>query len=272
MQPLPDYHMHTPRCNHAEGSVADYAQAAITAGLDEIGFSDHSPMPELFDDNWRMRMEELDSYIDEVVTAQQTFAGQLTIRLGLEADWRPGCESFVRQLAADYPWDYLIGSVHYLDNWAFDDPDQRSHWDEVGVESVYLDYYAQLAASATCGLFDILGHPDLAKKFGHRPAAHAQPQVEAAEAAMLDAVAASGTALEISSAGLRKPVGEIYPHPRIVAAAAARNIPFAYGSDAHQPADVGYAQQACRQLLIQSNIHHICQFNQRQRQCLPITP
>ncbi|MDQ6950322.1 MAG: histidinol-phosphatase HisJ family protein [Mariprofundales bacterium] len=270
MTPLPDYHMHTPRCNHAEGRVADYARAAITAGLSEIGISDHSPMPTPFDDDWRMRHDELDGYVAEVMAAQIEFADTLTIRLGLEVDWRPGCEAFVHELAAAYPWDYLIGSVHYLDSWAFDDPDQRQHWDEVGIEQVYIDYYAQVAASAASGLFDTLGHPDLAKKFGHRPSASEMPRIIEAEEAMLMAVQRAGVALEISAAGLRKPVAEIYPHPRIIERAAARSIPFSYGSDAHQPQHVGHAQPACRNLLLQCGIHQISHFTQRQRTLHPL--
>jgi len=270
MAMMPDYHMHTPRCNHAEGRVADYALAALTAGLREIGISDHSPMPDPFDDNWRMRSAELADYVAEVEAAQHRFAGEITIRLGLEVDWRPGCEPFVRELAAAYPWDYLIGSVHYLKDWAFDDPDQRQHWDTAGVGQVYCDYFAQVAASAASGLFDTLGHPDLAKKFGHRPTDAEMPAVIAAENAMLDAVAHAGVALEISSAGLRKPVAEIYPHPRIIAGAAARGIPFSYGSDAHQPQAVGHAENGCRELLTAHGITRISQFQQRTRTQIPI--
>ncbi len=257
--------MHTPRCNHAEGRVAEYAEAAIAAGLSEIGISDHSPMPPAMDDNWRMRMDELDDYVAEVLAARDQFAGHLTIRLGLEVDWRPGCEPFVRQLSAQYPWDYLIGSVHYLGNWAFDDPDERDRWDEVGIGATYCQYFAAVADSAASGLFDIIGHPDLAKKFGHRPSKSEQEAVVAAETAMLDAVARAGVALEISSAGLRKPCAEIYPTSRIIKGAAERGIPFSYGSDAHAPNLVGYAQEACRGLLRQHGITAISQFVQRRR-------
>ncbi len=266
----PDYHMHTPRCNHAEGSVADYARAALAAGLKEIGISDHSPMPPQFDDNWRMRQHELDDYVAEVLAARDRFADRLTIRLGLEVDWRPGCEPFVEELAARYPWDYLIGSVHYLGDWAFDDPDARSRWDEVGIGTTFCEYFAQVAASARSGLFDIIGHPDLAKKFGHQPEAEQCAAVQAAESAMLDAVAEAGIALEISSAGLRKPCAEIYPAPRIIAGAAKRGIPFSYGSDAHEPASVGHAWRQCTALLRQHDIHTISRFSARRRALIPL--
>ncbi|RMH50069.1 MAG: histidinol-phosphatase HisJ family protein [Zetaproteobacteria bacterium] len=262
--------MHTPRCNHAEGRVADYARAAIDAGLREIGISDHSPMPPPFDDDWRMRMEQLEEYVAEVLAARDRFAGRLTIRLGLEVDWRPGCEPFVAELAGRHPWDYLIGSVHYLGDWAFDDPDRRDRWDSVGVGATFCSYFDAVAASAASGLFDIIGHPDLAKKFGHRPAPEEDAAVARAEEAMLDAVARAGVALEISSAGLRKPCGAIYPSPRIVAAAAARGIPFSYGSDAHAPGDVGFAMDGCRALLARHGVTRICTFHRRRRALRPL--
>jgi len=271
MTPLfPDYHMHTPRCNHAEGRVIDYARVAMMAGIREIGISDHSPMPDPWDDNWRMRYDELDHYVAEVLAVRDQCAGKLTIRLGLEVDWRPGCEAFVRELSTQYPWDYLIGSVHYLGNWAFDDPDERARWDQVGIGTTYCQYFAQVAASAQSGLFDIIGHPDLAKKFSHHPAEAEKQGVYDAEIDMLDAVAQSGVALEISSAGLRKPCAEIYPTPRIIAAASERNIPFSYGSDAHTPDLVGYAQSECKQLLRDNRVTTISQFNRRQRQNIPL--
>ncbi|MDQ6963413.1 MAG: histidinol-phosphatase HisJ family protein [Mariprofundales bacterium] len=262
---MADCHMHTPRCNHAEGSVVDYARAAVAAGLDEIGISDHSPMPAEWDDGWRMRADELDGYVAEVLAIRDQFSDRLTVRLGLEVDWRPGCEEYVRQLSERYPWDYLIGSVHYLGDWAFDDPDERGRWSVVGVGATYCQYFEQVAASASSGLFDIIGHPDLAKKFAHRPAEDEVEEVLAAESSMLDAVAAAGVALEVSSAGLRKPCAEIYPASRIVAAAAQRDIPFSYGSDAHAPDLVGYGLQECRQLLVDCGVGAISSFCQRQR-------
>ncbi|MDX8414233.1 MAG: histidinol-phosphatase HisJ family protein [Mariprofundales bacterium] len=263
-QLFPDYHMHTPRCNHAEGCVADYARMAVAAGMQEIGISDHSPMPAPWDDNWRMRSEELDGYVAEVLAVRDQYAGILTIRLGLEVDWRPGCASYVRELSEQYPWDYLIGSVHYLGDWAFDDPDERARWDEVGVGTTFCQYFAQVAASAQSGLFDIIGHPDLAKKFGHQPSSDAHDVVLAAENSMLDAVAQAGVALEVSSAGLRKPCAEIYPSSRIITGAAQRNIPISYGSDAHAPDLVGYGQKQCLQQLWECGVRVISQFDQRE--------
>ena len=265
--PVPDYHMHTPRCHHAEGRVADYARAAVRAGLNEIGMSDHSPMPEGFTDDWRMAMSELDDYIAEVRAARDAFEGRLVIRLGLEADFRPGSEAAVAEMIRAHDWDYVIGSVHYIEGWDFDNPDKLREWDGRNIEDAWCDYFELVAASARTGLFDIIGHPDLIKKFGHR-APEDSRRVNAAMEAMLQAVREAGCALEISSAGLRKPVGEIYPHPRMIRRAAELGIPFAFGSDAHKPADVGHAMDACLSLLEECGVHEVCAFERRERRML----
>lgn len=270
--PVPDYHIHTPRCNHAIGTVAEYAEAALMLGLSEIGISDHSPMPDGFDE-WRMQRSELDGYLKEVDAAKNTFAGRLNIKVGLEADFHPGTEAYVGEMLASHAWDYVIGSVHYLgsetDKWGFDNPDDMSRWQTCDVEDAYCDYFERVAASARSGMFDIIGHPDLIKKFGHRPPLESSRVLEA-EIAMLEAVKAAGVALEISSAGLRKPVEEVYPHGRIIAAAVEMKIPFAYGSDAHAPGEVGHAMDQCLSMLEMCGINEIASFSNRERSMLPI--
>jgi len=268
-KPVPDYHMHTPRCNHATGSVIEYAQAAVDAGLTEIGMSDHSPMPGGFDKAWRMDRSELDNYLQEVEQARDTFSDRLTIRVGLEADFHPGTESYVEEMIAAYNWDYVIGSVHYIGDWGFDNPDCIHIWDTWRIEEAYVAYFDLVADSAATGMFDIIGHPDLIKKFGHRASADSL-DVQQAEAAMLQAVLQSGAALEISSAGLRKPVAEIYPHRRIISRAAELGIPFAFGSDAHAPVEVGHGMTQCLTELTSLGVDQVATFRQRQRKMVAI--
>ncbi|MDQ6978216.1 MAG: histidinol-phosphatase HisJ family protein, partial [Ghiorsea sp.] len=226
---VPDYHMHTPRCNHAKGTIVEYAQAAVDVGLSEIGMSDHSPMPNGFDKAWRMDESELDSFLAELEAAQQQFHGQLVIKAALEVDYYQGAEDYIQFLADYYDWDYLMGSVHFIGDWGFDNPDEVFRFETCDIEQAYCDYFKQVELSAACGLFDIIGHPDLIKKFGYRAPQDSEAVFEA-ENAMLQAAKKADVALEISSAGLRKPVKEIYPHPSIVQRACALDIPFAYGS------------------------------------------
>jgi len=159
--------------------------------------------------------------------------------------------------------------VHYIGDWAFDNPDEEYRWQEQSIEDAYCDYFELVARSAATAMFDVIGHPDLIKKFGQRAPA-SSIRVKAAEMDMLEAVKASGAVLEISSAGLRKPVKEIYPHSRIVKQAAAIGIDFTFGSDAHAPNEVGYGMDDCLDLLQSYGVQEAVGFNQRQRHMLPI--
>ena len=230
---LHDSHLHTPLCQHATGTPREYAESALDAGLAGLCFTDHIPMPRWYDAPWRMRLEQLPEYIETVQAVQQEFAGRLDVRLGLEADFHPGTERFVEQVLGLHDWDYVIGSIHYLGAWGFDNPEYADEYERRDLGQLYRDYYALAAAAAQSGLFDSIGHLDLPKKFGHR---------DPTEAALpaLDAIAAAGLALDFNTAGWRKPVAEAYPAPEIVRAAAARGIPFVLGSDAHKPEEVGY--------------------------------
>src|ERR1039458_1161484 len=164
-----DYHMHTPLCRHASGEPVDYARRAVELGLTEIGFSDHSPMRRDDFDNWRMRADQLDEYVAKVRLAQKTFP-QLTIRLALEVDYLPGHEDWIRQLAARHPWDYFIGSVHYVsESWDIDNPAEIAKWKGREPMEVWTAYFERLTLAAESGLFQIIGHADLPKKFGIRP-------------------------------------------------------------------------------------------------------
>ncbi len=268
--PVPDYHMHTPRCNHATGSVRDYADAAIACGLKEIGMSDHSPMPGGFDKAWRMDRSELNAYLNEIEQTRDALSDQLTVRVGLEADFHPGTEAYVEAMIAAHNWDYVIGSVHYIGDWGFDNPDCIHLWDDWKNDDAYCAYFELVMQSAQSGLFDIIGHPDLIKKFGHRADEHSS-RIKSSEESMLQAVLKSGAALEISSAGLRKPVGEIYPHNRIVQRAAELGIPFAFGSDAHSPVEVGYGMDTCLNILESFGVKEIASFKQRNMTMLALT-
>ena len=121
--------MHTPLCGHATGAPREYAQAALDAGLAGICFTDHMPMPAWYDAPWRMRRDQLAQYVADVQDAQAEFAGRLEVRLGLEADFHPGTERYVEEVLGAHPWDYVIGSVHYIGAWGFDNPEFTAEYD-----------------------------------------------------------------------------------------------------------------------------------------------
>lgn len=259
-----DYHMHTPLCRHAAGEPVDYARHAVELGITEIGFSDHSPMPRDDFDNWRMLDSQLDEYVAKVRLAQKEFP-QLTIRLALEVDYLPGHEAWIRQLASRYPWDYFIGSVHYVsDSWDIDNPAKLSEWKKRDAYEVWSAYFERLTAAAESKLFEIIGHADLPKKFGIRPSQDCTPLYET----FLGAAATSGCAIEINTAGLRKDCKEIYPSRQILQLAFQKGVPITFGSDAHAPKEVGMNFAEAIQLAREVGYQKYCRFSKRQQEMI----
>ena len=165
-----DYHMHTPLCRHAVGEPTEYAAHAIKMGLKEIGMSDHNPMIRDDFDDWHMRIDQLDEYVEKVEKARRDHPN-LTIKLSLETDYLPGHEDWIRDLAARHPWDYLIGSVHYVsDSWDLDNPRKLSEWKKRDPFEVWTVYFERLTQAAASGLFEIIGHADLVQKVLFLPA------------------------------------------------------------------------------------------------------
>jgi histidinol-phosphatase (PHP family) len=257
----PDYHMHTPLCKHASGEPIDYARRALEIGLTEIGFSDHSPMARDDFDDWRMLTRELDEYVEKVRLAQNTYP-QLTIRLALEVDYLPGHEDWIQNLATRHPWDYFIGSVHYVsDDWAVDSPYKLSKWKGRDPFEVWSIYFERLTKAAESGLFEIIGHADLPKKFGHRSTKDCTPLYEN----FLAAAKKHDCAIELNTAGLRKDCKEIYPSREILQIAFQKGVPITFGSDAHAPAEVGMNFTEAIQLARDVGYREGCQFVQRRR-------
>jgi len=262
---LADYHVHTPLCRHAQGWPVDYARVAIERGLAEIGFSDHSPMPEYFDD-WRMLLEELPGYLESVEQARAAFPS-LPIRLGLEVDFIPGQEEWIARLAGMADWDYLIGSVHYIaPGWDVDNPAHLARFEHGSVAGIWRLYFDAYEKCIRSGLFDFVAHPDLPKKFGHRPPGDLRPYYEPVVAALAD----TGVAFEINTAGLRKPVGECYPSLEFLKLARAAGVGLLINSDAHSPAELGAGFDAAVALAVEAGYAETLRFAKRTRTTVPL--
>jgi histidinol-phosphatase (PHP family) len=254
-----DYHMHTPLCLHATGEPVEYARQAVALGLPEIGFSDHSPMRRDNFDSWRMNLDKLDEYMEKVIKARKDVP-ELTIKIALEADYLPGQDDWVRELAARHPWDYFIGSVHYVsDSWAVDDPQKISEWKNRDPLEVWTVYIERLTMAAESGLFEILGHVDLPKKFGHKPMKECLPLYDK----FLAAAKKAGSVIELNTAGLRKDCREIYPSRGILKLAFKHGVPITFGSDAHAPGEVGMNFADAIQLAHSVGYREYRQFAQR---------
>ncbi len=266
---LPDYHIHTWRCGHAAGTPDAYVAAARAAGLSEIGFADHIPiywLPEAErDPSLAMEEEELAEYVAEVVRLREENP-DLTIRLGIEADFIPGRTVELAAVLFSAPFDYVIGSVHYIDGWAFDHPAHLTGYAQRDIRAIYADYFRLLQEAARSGLFDILAHPDLVKKFGYRPEDDLRPWY--AETAAV--FAACGVCVEVNTAGLRAPAGEIYPALDFLKVCREYGVPVTAGSDAHAPGQVGYAWEQALEWLRAAGYREVAVFEKRRRRTLPL--
>lgn len=230
-----DYHTHTSLCKHGEGSLEDYIRKAVELGIDEIGCSEHIPMPDKFDDAHRMDLEQYYSeYAPLVSELQQKYRDKVKVRRGIEADFYPGTEEWVRGFLKENSFDYVIGSVHFLGKWGFDNPVFVHHYEARDINSTYDAYFTAIQKSARSGLFDVIAHCDLIKKFGHRPTKDMTDVLRET----MKVIAHHDMCLEINTSGLRKPIQEIYPAEPILALAQEFRIPLTLGSDAHSPGDV----------------------------------
>lgn len=263
---LTDYHTHTPLCRHAEGLPIDLAAAAARAGLAEIGFSDHNPMPSTFDD-WRMDIGELPRYLQLVDDARAAFPG-LPIRLSLEIDYLEDQHAWIEHTQDLAPWDYLIGSVHYIaPGWDVDNPRHLSRWRDSGaVEEIWALYWKLYEKCVRSRFFDFCAHPDLAKKFGFRPSGDLRRYYEPVIQAFLD----TGTVMEVSTAGLRKDVREIYPSRDLLELARSAGIPIVINSDAHAPSEVAQDFDQALALVRGVGYSETVRFNQRRREIVPL--
>ncbi len=244
---LADLHSHTSH-SHGQATTQEMFLAAKAKGLHYFGFSEHSPRPAGYTyptDYQEKLIRQFSDYIQEV--QQATVRGQqegITILMGLEVDAILGHEDFAATLVNEYPYDYIIGGLHFQGTWGFDGPAEE--WDALCTEerfSIYARYYDDLAKMCSTGLFNIAAHPDLVKLHSVQSfrawlkTDDALPRIRTALTAMKDA----GMSMEISSAGLRKNCQEIYPCVQLMEIAQKLSLPITFGSDAHCANTPAYA-------------------------------
>lgn len=244
-----DLHTHT-RYSHGGNAPAEMYAAALGRGLTLLGFSEHSPRPEGFDylHEYRGHLQKhLPDYVAEVLALkaapQEGANGLCRVLFGMEMDWLEGQEEYIRKACRAFDFDYLIGSVHFIGHWGFDDgvdPWKQASQEEC--ENWYQAYFEAWETMLRSGLFQIAAHPDLIKIFSVEQfhiwldKAESQSLIRRCLMALRD----SGMAMEVSSAGLRKACREIYPAPPIMRMAAELGLSISFASDAHGIDDVGY--------------------------------
>ncbi len=230
-------HCHSKYCGHGAGEVVDYARAAEEAGVTTLAFTEHYPLSPAFDPDEYLSVlpRNLPAYIDAVNEARAACPG-MEIILGIELDYLGETED--RTLAEEdlAPFSLILGSVHFVDRWPFDDPAQRSRWLEPALPTPYGSATSSCGAGrrATSQPFHVMSHPDLPKKFNFYPSFDlARTYEEAAEAAR-----AGGRMIEVNTSGSYYACEEMFPAPALLAAFCRAGVPCTVGTDAHEPANV----------------------------------
>jgi len=273
---LSDYHLHLRSDDHdataaqyfTPENVERYRTAADSRGIAELGVSEHVYRFEQVLDIWRHPFWV--SYARDDLDAYCSFVREQTdLRLGIEADFVAGAEDRIANLLDARDFDYVIGSVHFIRDGAVD-MDDYSVWDSGrSVEQIWRRYFETIGEAARSGLFDVLAHPDLVKMWGSerpRPDGDLRRFYELA----IPGIAESGIAVELSTAGLRKRVHELYPAPAFLQMCVQAGAPVALSSDAHRPEDVGADYDQALALLESLGVGELCAFERRERRLEPV--
>jgi len=273
---LTDYHLHlrpdelsaTPAEYFTSANAERYRDAAESAGIAELGVSEHVYRFRRALDIWQHPLWR--SYATDDLEAYCGFVREQTdLRLGLEVDFVPGREDRTQDVIDAARLDYVVGSVHFLGDRAIDH-DGYDAWDGTqDAESIWRRYFQTLGEAARSGLFDMLAHLDLVKVWGEgrpRPGGDLRRFYELA----MDGIAESGIAIELSTAGLRKPAGEMYPSRPLLEMCVDAGAPVALSSDAHEPDQVGFGYEQACELLAEVGVDELCVFERRKRSLVAI--
>lgn len=266
------------------GYIDRYVDTALSRGVTELGFTEHlyrcvesapvlgtwwkhDPDPRLSAEMEQIVARErnlsLDAYVDVVLDAKQR---GLPVKLGLEVDFQPGTVGPVLELLGGYPFDFLIGSVHWIDAWAVDRASAAPEFAKRGARLAYEQYFELETELAASGMVDVLAHADVIKKIGIRP----EGPLDDLYAPLVAAAATAGVAVEVSSAGLRKPVAEIYPAPRLLRSFHTAGVPITLASDAHAPHEAAWGHIEVVQAARAAGYTHHLRFTARNGYELPL--
>jgi histidinol-phosphatase (PHP family) len=272
---LTDYHLHLrpdepdtpPERYFTAENVERYREAAAAAGVEELGVSEHVYRFSQALDLWQHPFWQEQARDDLVAYCE--FVRGSGLKLGVECDFVPGAEDRTANLLEAHDFDYVVGSVHFVGEAAVDHPGWDVWEGQGDADEVWRRYFEALAECASSGLFDILAHPDLVKVWGRgRPLPERDPRhyYEAA----VEAIAEGGIAVELSTAGLRKPVNEVYPARAFAEMCVEAGLPFALSSDAHLPEQVGFGYDLALEFLAELGVGEISVFERRQRSLAPL--
>jgi len=236
-----------------------YLEKAIEQGCKYYGFSDHAPMN--FDPKYRMKLDQIETYEAWINEAKEAYSSKINVLLGYEIDFLDG---YIEDAILARNCDYHIGSVHFLGDWGFDNPEFIGHFHDCDIDLLWERYFEAIAAMAKSELFDIVGHLDLIKIFKFLP----KKDVRLLAKNALKAIKKANMVVEINSAGFRKPIGEQYPSIPLLEEVAALDIPITFSSDAHAPEQVGFKSQETMEIAKSLGYRKCAVFSNRERELI----
>lgn len=256
-----DLHNHTSMCNHANGTMEEYILRAIELGIDAYGFSDHAPMD--FDPKYRMSFDQKKLYESEVLNLKDKYQSQIKILLGYEVDY---LDNHISDIVMNSNVDYFIGSIHFIKEWGFDNPEFIGVYKNKNIDLIWEEYFEAVKQMAKANLFDIVGHIDLIKVFNFLP----KKDIKVIAAPALKEIKKSNMVLEINPAGLRKPIKEQYPSKEILEVAFDLDIPITFGSDAHEINQIGFKYDEVKNLALEVGYTQCVTFENREKTFLTL--
>lgn len=233
---LVSQHTHTDMTNHGEGSIEELIAQAYRVGMTNIAVTEHYPLTHEVDtrDYVSMPASRLDEYVERIIS-QRNMYPDMEILVGCELDWLGEGEDRTFSAESYEPFDIILGSVHFLDLWPFDDPAQRGYWDEVGSDYIWRRYFEVWCEAVTSSVpFTVMAHPDLVKKFGRLPSFDPTPLYKQAAEAIREA----GRMVEVNTSGLTYACEEMFPAQGLLREFCRAGVPCTIGSDAHKPQHV----------------------------------
>ncbi len=265
---ITDYHVHLETGPYTIEWVLKYLEVAKNRNISDLGFSEHGyrfkQSKSMLFNPWieERQTENIEEYVTLILKAKKQ---GLPVKLGIELDYIPNKEKEIENFLKDYPWDYVIGSVHWIDNWGFDLQEMKNNWENKAVINVYKEYFNIIKNLLAFKQFDILGHVDVIKVLGHKPKESENEILFNMYDKLVNQIKESNITVEVNTAGLRKPVLELYPSPQLMKRLTENNIPLILNSDAHQPKHVGEDYDIAINYFRKYNVDKISTFDQRKR-------
>jgi len=235
-----DLHNHTILCNHASGTLEEYVSKAIGENIDIYGFSDHAPMD--FDQQYRMKLSQTKEYEQSVLDLKNKY-NNIQILLGYEVDYIHN-QNLIQEYILNAKVDYLIGSVHFINKWGFDNPEFIGEYKHKDIDKIWQDYFEAIYYMAKSGYFQIVGHLDLIKIFKFLP----KKDIRLIAKNAIKEIKKQNLVVEINGAGFEKPINEQYPSKELLELVYEEGIDITFGSDAHSPNQVGRNLNRCIKL------------------------